>query len=201
MANTNSKDLEERLSPWGVSMEEQTEEVEETLGHHSPTPQDQLNEKLSTWGVKMKDQHYESPTHSPTRSPRGHGRQSPASPHRSPSGKGRQSPASPHQSPSGKGRQSPASPHRSPGAKDRNRKASGMSKDNEEAALKEKVATWGVHLEGGGEDLVLKRRLMREGSEIEIVHYTFKGLQDKLMEWGINTETIQHPEVGSSLFK
>ena len=176
MANTNSKDLEERLSPWNVSMEGQDQEEEETTGQHSPTPHDQLNEKLSTWGVKMKDEHVESPTHSP---------------HRSPSGRGRQSPASPHRSPSGRGQQSPSSHHRS----DRNSKSSSKSQDNEDSALKEKVSTWGVKLEGGGEDLVLKRRLMREGSEVEMQYYTSRGLHDRLMEWGINTETIQHPEV------
>ena len=181
MANTNSKDLEERLSPWCVSIEEQGTEEDVSHGHQNPTPQDQLNEKLSAWGVTVKEQQEtfgESPPRSPQHSPSGRGRQRPSSPRRSPSGRG----------------QSPSSPRHSPSAKDRNSPAPKKMKD---MALNEKLSPWGVKPGGGGEDLVLKRRLMREGSEVDVQYFTGRGLQERLMKWGINTETIDHPEVSN----
>ena len=138
-------------------------------GHHNPTPQDQLNEKVSAWGVMIKGQQGTF------------GESAPRSPHRS----GRQSPPSTRRSPNGHS-QSPSSPRRSPSAEDRNI-----------PALNEKLSPWEVKLDGGEEDLVLKRRLVREGSEVDVQYFTRRGLQERLMLWGINTETIEHPEVSN----
>ena len=49
MANTNSKDLDEKLSPWGITLEGQKTHEKP----HSPTAQDKLNEKLSLWGTSV----------------------------------------------------------------------------------------------------------------------------------------------------
>ena len=49
MANTNSKDLDEKLSTWGISLEGDTPAEKP----HSPTARDQLNEKLSLWGTSV----------------------------------------------------------------------------------------------------------------------------------------------------
>ena len=66
MANTDSQDLEEKLSPWARKIGEQGQGEEHA--HHSPRSSAALNEKLAQWGTSIDDQggdpvHVSSTTH------------------------------------------------------------------------------------------------------------------------------------------
>lgn len=158
MANINSKDLEERLSPWAVTLED--EETE----HSSPSP---LNEKLSQWGVKLQEEE-EQPRHSPIENVS-------------------HSPASQSQ----KSVSPRVSPARSPVAT--------KGDEEGETELKEKLSPWAVNFGDEGDEhaknLVLKEKLTKRGTSVEFDYVTRKGLEERLVKWGIETQTFEHPEV------
>lgn len=87
----------------------------------------------------------------------------------------------------------PRSPARSPNRAQANASPGGI----EDTKLKEKISPWGVKIsdEDVEQEIILKRKLSRGGSEIEVAYFTKKGLLNQLKEWGIKAETLDHPEV------
>ena len=132
----------------------------------STTARAELNEKLSQWGVALQDQEIENIEEGARQS----------------------SPA-------------PAGVHRNVSPKRVSPVEMKMEQEEKgESQLSEKLAPWGVEVGDQGDEesseLALKEELTMRGTSVEFEYVgTRKGLQSKLVEWGIDMHTVEHPEV------
>ena len=177
MANTNSKDLEEKLSVWAVKLEVQ--DAEHHARHsprHSGTARDKLNEKLSTWAVKIPENEYRIRKH----------------------GKWRQTRTRSEclceklETPPSRRRTQSERMHTSAVELRGDKRA---HEEERQSQMIEKLSQRGLRHDQtqGNPDAADVSITKRESVEFDYV--TRKGLQRRLVNWGIETQTVEHPEV------
>ena len=170
MDNTDNLELEEKLAPWGTKL------TDTETSHRSSSP---LNEKLAQWGTSIDEHSIEVARHSPARENR------------------RSREISPHE------RRSDAQQkvqHESKQHEDGGTSSSGV----DQQYVNEKLSAWGRKVDGqkggepmdqsaSGQDQLFYGLARAESVEFEV--FQRKGLEKKLMEWGINTEIVEYTKV------
>ena len=171
MDNTDNQELEEKLAPWGTKL------TDTETGHRSSSP---LNEKLAQWGTSIDEQNIEVARHSPARENR------------------RSREISPHERRS--------SDQQKVQHENKQHEDGGPSSSSvDQQYVNEKLSAWGRKVDdqkGGepmnqqstsGQDQLFYGLARAESVEFEV--FQRKGLEKKLMEWGINTEIVEYTKV------